>query len=148
MTTRPFKRKRRLVDTNYQLRFTTWLFATVLAVVVATSVLIALGVLWVNLYQPEVGRQAAFAAAWIAVATTLLIELLLAIPIVFYLGIRQSHHVVGPTNQIKRVLDAIGRGDFSQRVTLRKGDVLTELADAINQMAETLQHRFSKPSGS
>ena len=45
-----------------------------------------------------------------AVATTLLIELLLAIPIIFYLGIRQSHRIIGPMARLKDTFKAIGEG--------------------------------------
>lgn len=136
----PHKRTQYLVDREYQLRFVTRLFVVVLAIAVISS-LIATGLLWANMYQPELGRQAHFVAALIGISVTLLIELLVAIPIVYVLGIRQSHRVVGPLNRIRRTLEAIGSGDFSQRITLRKGDALEDLAAVINQMAERLQQR-------
>ncbi len=145
METQTFKRRQFIVDPAFQLQFTTWLFGAVLAVAI-TSSLIATGILWSNLYQPGAPHQATFTAAAIAVSTTLLIELLLAIPIIFYVGIRQTHRIVGPINRMKRMIDGIGSGDFSQRITLREGDVLTDLAGALNQMAQHLQERFGKPS--
>jgi nitrate/nitrite-specific signal transduction histidine kinase len=84
----------------------------------------------------------------LTVAITLLIELILAIPIMFFLGIRQSHRIVGPMNRLKATLEAIGRGDFSQRITLRQGDALEDLATSINQMAQGLQQQFQKSSSS
>lgn len=140
----PYKRKQYLVDRGYQLRFVTRLFMVVLAVA-ATSSLIATGLLWKYMYQPELPEQTLI-YCFISIALTLLVELLLAIPIVFILGIRQSHRIVGPMNRIKRMLEAIGAGDFSQRIILRQGDALEDLAKAINQMAATLQQRSSKPS--
>ena len=136
----PYRRKQYLVDRGYQLRFVTRLFTVVLAVAVASAFL-ASAMLWEHMYTPEMEPHVSLITALIAVAVTLLIELLLAIPLVFYLGIRQSHRIVGPMNRIKRALEAIGQGDFSKRIILRQGDALEELAKAINQMAESLQKR-------
>lgn len=138
-----YHRTQYLVDTGYQIRFVTRLFAIVLAIAIVSSML-ATALLWGNMYRPDLGLRSHLTSALIAIAVTLLIELLLSIPIVFYLGIRQSHRIVGPINRIKRTLEAIGRGDFSQRITLREGDVLDDLAKAINQMAEQLEQRSPK----
>ena len=140
----PYRRKQYLVDRGYQLRFVTRVFMIVFTVAVASS-LIATGLLWANMYRPELETQTTLIGSLIAVATTLLIELLLAIPIVYVLGIRQSHRVVGPIQRIKQTLEAIGAGDFSQRITLRQGDALEDLAKSINQMAAGLQQRFPRP---
>ena len=141
------KRTQYLVDPSYQLRFATRLFAIILGVAIL-SWFLAVWVLQLNLYQPTTGSQTTVLVASIAVTTTLGVQLLLAIPIVFYLGVRQTHHVVGPIERMKRALKAIEEGDFSQRIKLRKGDALPDLADAINRMAESLQRGPSKPSGS
>ena len=143
----PYRRKQYLVDRGYQLRFVTRVFVVVLIVAVISS-LISTGLLWTNMYRPDLEQQATLIAALIAVATTLLIELLIAIPLVYFLGIRQSHRVVGPVNRIKRVLEAIAAGDFSQRITVRRGDALEDLAKSINQMVERLHQRFPRTPGS
>ena len=136
----PYKRKQYLVDRDYQLRFVTRLFMAVLAVA-AISSLIATGLLSVSMYQPDLPQQT-LVYCFVAVALTLLVELLISIPIIWVLGIRQSHRVVGPMNRMKRTLEAIGNGDFSQRITLRQGDALEDLAKSMNHMAEALQRRF------
>ena len=139
-----FKRRQYLVDRPYQLRFVTRLFMVVLAIATA-SCLISSSLLWKNMYLPEEGPQTSLLiSALIAVAVTLLVELLLAIPIIFFMGIRQSHRIVGPIKRLRDMLEAIGRGDFTQRITLRKGDALVDLAQSINQMAEELQRRFPR----
>ena len=135
-----YQRRRQLVDPAFQLRFVTRLFMAVLAVA-ATSSLVSSVLLWKQMYVPGQGPQVTLIVSLIAVATTLLVELLLAIPVVFYLGIKQSHRIIGPMARIQQALEAIGRGDFSQHVTLREGDVLVELAEAINRMAENLRKR-------
>ncbi len=141
MSEQKFVRKQYLVDRGYQLRFVTRIFAAVLAVAVISS-LIATGLLWGPMYQPvETGMQVHLTVALIAIAVTLLIELLLSIPIVFFLGIRQSHRIVGPMNRIKKILESYSNGDFSQRIVLREGDALEDLAKALNAMADRLQQR-------
>ena len=136
----PFKRKQYLVDRGYQLRFVTRLFSIILSIAFA-SCLFSSVLVWRNMYLPEPRSYTSLVVALVAIATTLLIELLLAIPLVWFLGIRQSHRIIGPINRIKRTLEAIGAGDFSQRITVREGDALEDLAKSINKMAETLQQR-------
>ncbi len=137
-----YHRKQYLVDRAYQLSFVTKTFMMVFTVAVLSS-LLAISLLWTNMYRPDLEMQSNLIAAFIAVATTLLIELLVAIPIVYILGVRQSHRIVGPMNRLKQMLVAIGAGDYSQRITLRQGDALEDLAKAINQMAEQLGQRSS-----
>ncbi len=135
-----YPRKQFLVDREYQFRFVRSVLVWVFAIAVFGAV-IAIGLLWRQMYRPELETQSYFVAAFIGVSITLLVELLIAIPIVSFLGIRSSHRVVGPVVRIKKMLEAIGSGDFSQRITLRKGDALENLAEAINKMAERLRSR-------
>jgi methyl-accepting chemotaxis protein len=144
MSEAPYKRRQYLVDRDYQLRFVTRMFMIVLAVA-AISSLMATGLLWRYMYQPEMSQQTLI-YCFISVALTLLVELLLSIPIVLFVGIRQSHRIVGPMQRIKRTLEAIGNGDYSQRIVLRQGDALEDLAKAINQMAESLARRSTSGS--
>ena len=139
----PYKRKQYLVDRPYQIQFVTRVFIVVLGVAVVSS-LLATGLLWMNMYRPDLEQQTLLVASLIAVATTLLIELLISIPIVFVLGIRQSHRIVGPMNRLKQMIGAIGAGDFSQRIILRQGDALEDLAKSLNAMAEQLGQRYPK----
>ena len=143
----PYRRTQYLVDRGYQLRFVTRVFVVVLIVAVV-SALISTGLLWMNMYRPDLEQSTTLIAALIAVATTLLVELLISIPLVYFLGIRQSHRVVGPVNRMKRVLEAIGAGDFSQRIVVRRGDALEDMAKTINGMAERLSQRSSRTPGS
>ena len=135
-----YARKQALVDRGYQLRFAARLFGVVLAVAVG-SALVSSVLVWQNMHLPEQESNPLVVVALVAIASTLLIELLLAIPLISLLGIRQSHRIVGPMHRIMRTLEAIGQGDFSQRVQLRQGDALEDLARSINKMAEALQKR-------
>ena len=137
-----YPRRQYLVDRRYQSRFMVRLFWVVLATMVASALVCTL-LWWRAMSLTNQGlHMVLLTTALLYVATLLLVELLLAVPIVFVLGLRQSHRVVGPMVRFKRALQAIGTGDFTQRIHLREGDDLPDLAEAVNQMAESLQQRF------
>ena len=146
---RPYRRKQVVQRPSYarifQLRVVSRLLFSIFVIAIITSFLV-MAILWKSLRLHELDRQTHLVAALIAVALTLLIELLIAIPVVYYVGIRQSHQVVGPLPRIIRILEAIGSGDFSKRLTLRRGDALEDLVKAINQTAEHLEKRYSRSS--
>ena len=131
-----------LVDRAYQLRYFTRMLITICAFAVLSS-LLATAILWKNMYRPELDQQLHIASGLIGMAMVLLIELLIAVPVVYFLAIRQSNQIVGPLKRITHAIEAIGQGDFSQRLVLRQGDVLEDMATSINQMAEQLRKRYS-----
>lgn len=137
---RPYKRTQYLVDASYQVQFAIRIF-WILLIVAAVSFMASAGLLWNTTHRPELAARVPFISTLLTIATTLLVELVIAIPLVAILSIRQSHRVVGPFTRVKRAIAAIGRGDFSQRITLRDGDTLSEIATVINEMAEQLQRR-------
>ncbi|MBI3324273.1 MAG: HAMP domain-containing protein [Candidatus Omnitrophica bacterium] len=145
MTSSQQPRRTLLVDREYQLRFITRLAMMVFGVA-GTSSLIAMAILWRAMDQPELTGHMYVAAALVGSGLTLLLELVIALPITYYLGLRQTHKVVGPIPRMIRMLQAIGAGDFSQRIRLRPGDALVDVATAINQMTENLQKRYGKPT--
>ena len=55
------------------------------------------------------------------------------------LSIFVSHRIAGPVYRFERSAKVIAEGDLSLRIRLRKGDELQELADAFNQMTESLE---------
>jgi methyl-accepting chemotaxis protein len=52
-----------------------------------------------------------------------------------------THRMIGPTLPIMRHIRALKDGFYSQRVKLRRYDCFQELADELNQLAETLEKR-------
>lgn len=133
-------RRQYLVDRSYQLRFVTRLFLAVLVVAV-TAAFVASALVWKHLSETDQGASLWATVCLVSIAATLLVEMLIAIPLIFMLGVRQSHSIVGPMQRIKRGLDAISRGEFSHRITCRRGDALEELVGWINHMAEALDKR-------
>ncbi|HEX9779741.1 MAG TPA: HAMP domain-containing protein [bacterium] len=139
-----FKRTQYLVDRAYQLKVV-WRMS-VLAIMLMLGTLLASSVLlWLNLYDPRLGDQRDLVTGLLAVSIALAVQLVIVLPIIYHVGIRHTHRVVGPIRRITQTLEAIGNGDYSQRIILRKGDVLIDLAEAINQMAEQLERRSPGP---
>lgn len=54
-----------------------------------------------------------------------------------------SHKMAGPVYRFEQTCKAIAKGDFSQRVHLRKGDRLMELQDEFNKMMDVVEHRIN-----
>lgn len=54
-----------------------------------------------------------------------------------------SHKMAGPVYRFEQTCRAIAKGDFSQRVHLRKGDRLTELQDEFNKMMDVVENRIN-----
>ena len=72
------------------------------------------------------------------VAWLLTIELLVLVPLLVWAGLWITHKVVGPFGRIKSALEQMGRGNYTVRLNLRKGDVLDEVAKSINQLADSM----------
>ena len=141
MTARPtYRRQRWVVEPAYQWRITRMLVIALLLVVVCTLLLIY-AALWTTLGELELWPSAVFIAAFKAVAWLVIVELVAIIPLVIGVGIVITHRVVGPFGRITAVLEQIGQGRFDARLRLREGDVLADVADAINRMAAALQQR-------
>ena len=55
-----------------------------------------------------------------------------------------SHKMAGPVYRFEQTCKAIAKGDFSQRVHLRKGDQLTDLQDKFNKMMDRKKKKIKK----
>ena len=68
----------------------------------------------------------ALCTAWLAAAWVLF-------------AIRRSHKIAGPSHKMTQFMNGVTRESMSNRVTLRKGDELQSVADALNNMLDRLQ---------
>lgn len=57
-----------------------------------------------------------------------------------------SHRMAGPVYRFEQTCKEIAKGDFSQRVHLRKGDQLTDLQQAFNTMMDEVEKRLKDKS--
>lgn len=66
---------------------------------------------------------------------------LLSAFLILILGLSVTHHFYGPLVPLIRKLKKMKEGNFSGRVRLRPNDELKELADAINEVSESLEQQ-------
>jgi signal transduction histidine kinase len=99
--------------------------------------------LWLTLETFGLGQDAIAVAQLSTVGLLVTLELLLLSPLVVWVGIRLTHRVAGPLVRINAAVQQMARGDYNVHITLRDGDALVELADALNQLAASLRSRRS-----
>lgn len=136
----PYRRRQWLVDRSLQLRFV-WPMLAIVFFMGATAICGAYGALWYTLYSFELLNESHFTALFNTVLWTIVLELLVIIPIVGWLGILLTHRVAGPVGRLRAALADLAKGRVDVHVTLRKGDALTGLAEDINRLAAFLRSR-------
>ena len=62
--------------------------------------------------------------------------------VVYYISRSISFHIAGPVYAIERSLKAMGEGDLTVSLTLRKGDKFKEVSDVLNETIVIYQERF------
>ena len=68
------------------------------------------------------------------------------IAVIFSVVFHVTHKYYGPLVSINRFIEGVAKGDYSQRVVIRKGDELQDLAQNLNKMAENMQKRHGIPA--
>ena len=137
---RPYRRRRLLVDRRLQLRFV----RVVVLVLLLTSLAVVGGVcaaLWFTLYSFELLKDANLVALFNTITWTVVLELIVLVPIVSWLGILLTHKIAGPLVRIHAALAEMANGTFDIHIKLRKGDALVDLAEDINRLAAYLRSR-------
>jgi len=135
------RRKQSLTNRKYHLKFAIRILGVVFIIAIFSGVM-AIGMLWQNLYQPDSSYESHFFVACIGVVLFLFIELILAIPLVYLLTIKQSNELIGPVNRIVTTLQQISNGDFSAQMSIRKGEPLEEIGNAVNILSKEMQNSF------
>ncbi len=74
-----------------------------------------------------------------------LLALLVGIVIAFVAAVFFPHKIAGPLYRIEKdIKNELGEGNFTGRFTVRKGDEVEELAEALNTMVEKLKPRLDE----
>lgn len=76
----------------------------------------------------------------ILIQTVVVVSLLLGIAVII-VTLFVSHKIAGPLYRLKKSMQALGEGDFSE-INLRKMDQLQELAQEFNRMVGKLKERL------
>lgn len=61
-----------------------------------------------------------------------------------YMGVKLTNRIYGPLVPILRHVQNLKQGVYSSRVVLRQNDELTELRDALNELAANLEARTGR----
>ena len=139
---RPYRRSHWLVDRGLQFRFVRAMLL-VLLLMAAAAILGVYAALWLTLYSYELLSDASIVALFNTVSWTVVLELIVLVPIVSWLGIFLTHKIAGPLVRIRAALAEMEHGKFDIHITLRKGDALVDLAEDINRLAAFLRSRSS-----
>jgi methyl-accepting chemotaxis protein len=144
MTEQSDKRRRWIVNPRYQLRFA--LILVLLHVNVGFLYQIALHYRVQNLIS-EAGSVEAYLAMdpWAAIWPAMLIAGAISTLVVFFIGIRYSHQIVGPIPRIARALRRIAEGERPQPLEVRPGDAIEELAAAVNELVDSAPSQPEAP---
>lgn len=136
-----YRRKRYLIATKFQLRYTglilmlVFLTGILCSYVVYYTMMLGMGDKLANVY-PQ-GRLISIVRD---VNLRLFLSLILVAPFVVIIGIFASHKIAGPIYRIERFLDGMAAGDFSSTLTLRRRDELISLANGINRVLDSLKN--------
>jgi len=140
-----FRRKQYFVAAKFQTRYIGLILALMfLAVVMCSyvvyySMMVTMGEKLATVY-PQ-GRLISIVNM---VNLRILLVFLMITPFVVIIGIYLSHKIAGPIFRMERFLGRVASGDLSQRLTLRKGDELVNLAEGINKVIESVKASLAK----
>ncbi|OIO02099.1 hypothetical protein COY52_00945 [Candidatus Desantisbacteria bacterium CG_4_10_14_0_8_um_filter_48_22] len=128
-----FKRRQYIVKKGFQFRYTIfilfWILLTILLVYTTVDALLPPLLAKLNIPERNIGfvlQAFQFSISW---------KLIILIVLAVLASILISHKIAGPLYRIERNLkEAVGSGDLTHVIILRKGDELEDLVRSINQM--------------
>ena len=137
-----FKRRTIFIKKNLQFRYMTLILLSVLAgllflVFALTFTLNDIFDRYLVLLQPLYDNFPALAYGFIY-------KIIIYVVFVVLISAILSHRMAGPVYRFEQTCKAIAKGDFSQRVHLRKGDQFTELQDEFNKMMDRVEEEINK----
>ena len=81
---------------------------------------------------------------FIPIATGFFYKIFIYLLFVVVISAILSHKMAGPVYRFEQTCKAIAKGDFSQRVHLRKGDQFVELQNEFNAMMDRVEEEINK----
>ena len=136
-----YKRRQFLVNRPLQLSFVRAMLLILLLMASAALVAMRMAV-HVTLFTYELSNDALLRALFDTVFWIIVLEMVFLAPFVIWMGILLTHKVAGPLVRIHAALAQMAEGRFDIHISLRKGDALVELADAVNRLALSLRNRL------
>ena len=141
-STVPFKRRTIFVKKNLQLRYMALIVLSVLSglLIMAYELVFTLHDLFDQypvLLQPLYDHFPTMAYSFIY-------KLIIYVVFVVLISAVLSHKMAGPIYRFEQTCKAVAKGDFSQRVHLRKGDQLTDLQTEFNKMMDAVEEKINQ----
>lgn len=145
MSARPvFRRKRYIIKKGLQFRYIGIVFGLViLASIITGYTVFATGWMLLGESLASVYPQGRLMYVFKATNAALLRNLLFISPALFILPLLFSHRIAGPVYRIEKSILDITKGNLTLKISLRKGDELTDLAEIINAMTENLRNTIA-----
>ena len=132
-----FKRRKKLINRQFQLRS----IAIWLTVVLAGFLMCAAGLAlsyWISWAGGDAPATASVVRRFEILLPPLLANDLLIMLIAIVAGIFTTHRVAGPIYRMESDIDRVLSGETHARVRLRRGDAFPELAEKVNELIERL----------
>lgn len=130
-----FRRRNKIIRPRYQLK---------VALAAAISLLVYSFIIGVVIFYPLFVQlssddgNAAIAAEILALHKRLWPAVFIISILVFIQVIFASHRVAGPVYRLEKALEELVRGNYKERVRLRKSDEFVEIEQLVNALAESL----------
>ena len=136
----PYKRKQYVVKKGFQLRYV----GRIVGISVLSAVISGYTIYynaWIQLGEKlaYVYPQGQLVDIFKRVNLSLAVNMIFVVMFCIGVGIIFSHRIAGPIERMKKFLEAVSEGDYSQRIVLRKKDELKDLSEAMNKLVEKLE---------
>lgn len=140
----PHKRRHYFIKKDFQFKFILKFCLIILAgVLISTSLLILFsqGTLTSSFQQSRLVVKNTAVAILPAVIYTNLITLGLISLATIVVTLFVSHKIAGPMFRFEKEIKEIGQGDLTKKITLRKKDQITEMAQCLEKMTASLHEK-------
>ena len=141
---RPHRRRQYFIKRDFQFRFILKFCLIVVAGVIISTGLLFLfsqGTLTSSFHQSRVTIKSTALAILPAAIYTNLITLGLITLATIVVTLFISHRIAGPMFRFEKELKAIGEGDLTKDIRLRKEDQITEMAASLNKTVASLHEK-------
>lgn len=140
------RRKKYLINTQFQLYWLVRVFMIAFAVLV--SLAFSIGLYLITTPNTELTgsiEQLIFNPRWTVVPLKATLSFWILLTLLAWISFRMSHKIAGPIYRFRRVVESVTAGDYDiGPIRLRKRDEFQELADDLNKMLDALRTRREK----
>jgi methyl-accepting chemotaxis protein len=139
-----YRRRTLLINRPFQLRFSIYVCAWVLALCFIYPLIVA------NLFDyfaryvamdPTHADVGTLMGTRKAVVSLLAVTEVVFLLLTFILSLFMSHRIAGPIFKLRKTFDDFSKGAFDRKLYFRKKDYFPELADDFNQMVRNVRER-------